>query len=52
MNNKTIALGSDHAGFELKNDLIVYLIEKGYDLADMGLFRLVCFPRGHLHTVL
>lgn len=36
MNNKTIALGSDHAGFELKNDLIVYLIEKGYDLADMG----------------
>lgn len=36
MNNKTIALGSDHAGFELKNDLIVYLIEKGYELADMG----------------
>jgi ribose 5-phosphate isomerase B len=36
MNNKTIALGSDHAGFELKNDLIVYLVEKGYELADMG----------------
>jgi ribose 5-phosphate isomerase B len=36
MNNKTIALGSDHAGFELKNDLIVYLVEKGYGIADMG----------------
>lgn len=36
MNNKTIALGSDHAGFELKNELIEYLVEKGYGLADMG----------------
>lgn len=36
MKNKTIALGSDHAGFELKNDLIVYLIDKGYGLIDMG----------------
>lgn len=36
MNNKTIALGSDHAGFELKNDLIVHLIEKGCELVDMG----------------
>jgi ribose 5-phosphate isomerase B len=36
MNNKTIALGSDHAGFELKNDLIVFLVEKGYGIADMG----------------
>ena len=36
MNNKTIALGSDHAGFELKNELIEYLFEKGYGLADMG----------------
>jgi ribose 5-phosphate isomerase B len=36
MNNKTIALGSDHAGFELKNELIAYLFEKGYGIADMG----------------
>lgn len=36
MNNKTIALGSDHAGFELKNDLIVYLLQKGYELQDKG----------------
>jgi ribose 5-phosphate isomerase B len=31
-----IAIGSDHAGFKLKNDLIAYLIEKGYDLQDFG----------------
>jgi ribose 5-phosphate isomerase B len=36
MNNKTIALGSDHAGFELKNDLLVYLVEQGYNVQDMG----------------
>lgn len=36
MNNKTIALGSDHAGFELKNDLIVYLLQQGYELQDKG----------------
>jgi ribose 5-phosphate isomerase B len=31
-----IAIGSDHAGFKLKNDLIAYLIEKGYELQDFG----------------
>lgn len=31
-----IAIGSDHAGFELKNDVIVYLLDKGYELQDMG----------------
>jgi ribose 5-phosphate isomerase B len=36
MKNKTISLGSDHAGFKLKNDMLVYLIEKGYDLQDCG----------------
>lgn len=36
MNNMQIAIGSDHAGFELKNDVIVYLLEKGYELQDMG----------------
>jgi len=36
MTNITLALGSDHAGFELKNDLLVHLLEKGYDMQDMG----------------
>jgi ribose 5-phosphate isomerase B len=36
MNNKTIALGSDHAGFELKNELLAKLIDQGYELLDMG----------------
>ncbi|MFM2334182.1 MAG: ribose 5-phosphate isomerase [Bacteroidota bacterium] len=36
MNNKTIALGSDHAGFELKNEMLVRLVEQGYELLDMG----------------
>lgn len=31
-----IAIGSDHAGFKLKNDLIAYLIEKEYELQDFG----------------
>ena len=36
MSNKTIALGLDHAGFELKNEMIVNLIEQGFELIDMG----------------
>lgn len=37
MKNINIAIGSDHAGFKLKNDLIVYLLEQGkYDLTDLG----------------
>jgi ribose 5-phosphate isomerase B len=36
MNNIKIAVGSDHAGFDLKKDLLVYLSEKGYSLEDMG----------------
>ncbi|MCC7296905.1 MAG: ribose 5-phosphate isomerase B [Bacteroidia bacterium] len=31
-----IAIGSDHAGFKLKNDLLVYLLEKGYEIQDFG----------------
>ena len=31
-----IALGSDHAGFELKQKLIPYLLSKGYELKDFG----------------
>ncbi|MBI5005429.1 MAG: RpiB/LacA/LacB family sugar-phosphate isomerase, partial [Candidatus Lloydbacteria bacterium] len=31
-----IYLGSDHAGFELKEKLKGYLKERGYDVADSG----------------
>lgn len=33
-----IAIGSDHAGFELKQSLITYLSTKGIDLDDKGTF--------------
>lgn len=36
MNNVTIAIGSDHAGFELKQELCKYLTEKGFQMHDMG----------------
>lgn len=31
-----VAIGSDHAGFKLKNELLVYLLEKGLELQDFG----------------
>jgi ribose 5-phosphate isomerase B len=31
-----IAIGSDHAGFELKSQLITYLEEKNYEVKDFG----------------
>jgi ribose 5-phosphate isomerase B len=31
-----IAIGSDHAGYELKEHLRAYLTEAGHDVADMG----------------
>lgn len=31
-----IAIGSDHAGFKLKNELLVYLLEKGHEIQDFG----------------
>ena len=33
-----IALGCDHAGFELKHEIIQYLEEKGYAYQDYGCF--------------
>lgn len=33
---QTILIGADHAGFELKNIIKNYLIEKGYDVEDFG----------------
>ncbi len=35
---KTIAIGSDHAGFERKESLKKYLQSKGYDIKDFGTF--------------
>ncbi len=31
-----ISIGSDHAGFEQKQALAAYLVEKGYDVIDRG----------------
>ena len=33
---KKIALAADHAGYELKNHLVAYLTEKGYDCVNLG----------------
>lgn len=34
----TIGMASDHAGFEMKNQLIPYLKNKGIEVKDMGTF--------------
>ena len=36
MKNKKIILGSDHAGFELKEKIKKYLVESGFEVEDMG----------------
>lgn len=36
--NKVIPIGADHAGFELKKELITYLEEKGYEMKDYGCY--------------
>ena len=35
---KIIPIGADHAGFELKEKIIGYLTEKGYELKDFGCY--------------
>jgi ribose 5-phosphate isomerase B len=35
---KKIAIASDHAGFHLKERLVKYLIDKGYEVKDFGCF--------------
>ena len=35
---RRIIIGSDHTGFRLKNTLLKYLVEKGYQLTDAGTF--------------
>lgn len=36
MSRETIPIGSDHAGFELKQRLVARLIELGYEVQDVG----------------
>ena len=36
VNNMKIAIGSDHGGYLLKEDLKNYLLEKGYEVEDVG----------------
>lgn len=36
---KKIGIASDHAGFELKNEIVKYLKEKGHKIFDMGTFN-------------
>ncbi len=38
MQNFTIAIASDHAGFELKEQIISYLKQKKYQITDLGCF--------------
>ena len=34
--NQKIAIASEHAGFDLKESLKAYLLEKGYEVEDLG----------------
>ena len=38
MENKVIAIGSDHGGFELKQEIIKYLTEKNIEFKDFGCY--------------
>ena len=38
MENKTIAIGSDHGGFTLKQEIVKYLTEKNIDFEDFGCY--------------
>lgn len=33
-----IAIGSDHAAFEMKNEIKEYLVSKGYEVKDLGTY--------------
>lgn len=37
--DQILAIGSDHAGFEYKEELIKFLEEKGYQVKDMGVYE-------------
>ena len=36
MENRTIAIGSDHAGYEYKREVNTYLVSKGFNVLDVG----------------
>ena len=36
----SVALGADHAGYELKSALLLWLKDQGYDIVDVGAFSL------------
>ena len=38
MENKIIAIGSDHGGFELKQEILKYLTEKNIEYKDFGCY--------------
>ena len=38
-NIQPIAIGSDHAGFEFKSELVNFLEEKGFQVKDMGVYN-------------
>lgn len=38
-NIQPIAIGSDHAGYEYKTELVNYLEEKGFQIKDMGVYE-------------
>jgi len=39
-NSKKIYIGTDHAGFELKEALVLFLKEKGFEVSDLGAHEL------------
>lgn len=34
-----IAIGADHGGFELKNKIVKWLLDNGYDIKDFGVYE-------------
>lgn len=39
--DKKIAIGCDHGGFEMKNELVDYLKEQGFEVGDLGIYERV-----------